>query len=213
MWPGVEEMLTTRSDGGRDGMEVVQGSRGMPSAAWKSRSGRNRGWLVPTLAAASLTLLFSTGFLMLELRSTRVQVQQLADRADLLSEWTAKWGDGARLVERTARLADGRRGQGRALELAFLGQEDIRLGSLVELLRGVPEDRVLFDASRIETLRRLPTGPHPELRHALTVLDQAVRELGGSGGIRAGDLAEWLATSDLPADLALPKSPIIDILS
>jgi len=213
IWTRVEESLAIQREGespesggpGRTG--VASGTVPQPRTGWKW------GWIVPTLAAASAVLLLSTGLLFQELRSARSQVRRMADQAQILAQLAAEWSDGANVVERTARLAEGGRSHGRALDLAFLGQEDIRLASLLELLRNLPPDRVLFHSSRLETLRRIPARPSPELKQALDVLDRAVREMGSSEEVRAGDLAEWLATSDLPADLALPKSPIIEILS
>jgi len=219
MWPTVEAAV---GRGARPGAAVARepaeraGQGASESPVRPLTGGR---WLMPALAAASVVLLLSTGFLAAELRSTRNQVRHMAEQADRLSVWVAAVGNGANLVERTAKLGEGRSGHRRALSLAFLGQDDIRLEALVSLLRNLPEDEVLFRTSQLRSLARTPAPPSPELREFLSLLERAAGEMGAAGQtdaageVRAGDLAEWLATSGFPADLALPKSPIMEIFS
>jgi hypothetical protein len=176
-------------------------------------------WQIPVLAAAAVVLLFSTGFLAKELRTTRAQVQDLANQADLLSVWIGSSGEGANLVQRTANLAGGPSTRGRALALAFLGQDDIRLENLVDLLRSLPDEEVLFRVSQLQTVGRTPSMTASGSREVLALLERAAGDLGVTQEpgqdreIRAGDLADWLATSGLSPDLVVPKSPIIEIIS
>lgn len=176
-------------------------------------SRRSTTWLLPTLAAASMALLFSTGFLFLELKRSETRSVRLAgqmadlqeeiDRSDANGEW----------IQRTAQLAGNRRSRARALDYALAGQEGVTVATLVELLGRYPEDMVLFEASEIESLLGMSVRPPPELRRLLSSLAVGLTTLDDPREVRAGELAKWLATSGLPQDLVVPKSPLLALLS
>lgn len=177
------------------------------------KSLRRTPWMIPTLAAASVALLLSTGFLFSQLRKSEGRVQQLSQQVGEYQQWLALQDGGSDLVHRTAELAGGRRNRARALDHALAGKENITIGTLIDLLERYPESMVLFDTSQIEGLSRRTSRPHPELRGILAVLGDAFDTLGDSEGVRVGEFTEWLASSRLPMDMALPKSPLMDLLS
>ena len=70
-----------------------------------------------------------------------------------------------------------------------------------------------IDADRVDALSRPTSRPPPELRQVLAVLGDALGTLGDADGVRVGEFAAWLASSSLPLDMVLPKSPLVDLLS
>jgi hypothetical protein len=203
IWPRVEGELR-----GKDG--IVESLRpvgiGAPSTLRVP-------WLVPSLAAASVALLLSTGFLFNALRSTAARGEQLAtqitelqqdfDELDARTEW----------VERTANLAGRGRNRARALSFQFAGQESISVKALVELLQRYPPETILLDASQMRSLIGTTRQPPQELKELLTLLSDALSYRPAPRAVRVGDLAEWLTAADLPDDLALPKASLIELLS
>jgi hypothetical protein len=175
--------------------------------------GRSHNWILPTLAAAAVVLLFSTGFLFSELRKAETQGAQLAGQIVDLQEEINENDANAEWIQRTGRLAGNRRSRARALDYVLAGQEGITVAALVELLEKYPADMVLFEASQIDNLLGTPMRPPPELRRLLSAVASALATLGDAQGVRAGELARWLATSGLPQDLMVPKTPLIDLLS
>jgi hypothetical protein len=201
MWPKVQaEVAPQPVDAPIDVPEEPSGLRSFP-------------WLVPTLAAASVALLFSTGFLFSELRQTKARGMQLAEQIGELETGLAELDPKTEWVERTAQLAGGERNRARALNYVLAGQESITVEALMELLGKYPADLVLFEASQVENLLGTSVRPPPELRDLFGFLAKAMTTLGELKEVRAGDLAEWLATSGLPPDMVVPKSPLIELLS
>ena len=174
---------------------------------------RRFGWAIPALAAASIALLFSTGFLFSELRQTQVREQQLAQQVVAIDRWLVDLDGESGLFERTAALAGRGKHRGRALEHALAGQDQVELATLIEMLGDLPEGEILFNASQVDALKRVTSRPSPEMREILAILDEVLPGLERAGDVRAGDLAEWLAESELPTDLLLPKSPLIELFS
>jgi len=167
-------------------------------------------WHVPTLAAASVTLLFFAGFLFSELKRSEARELQLAQQVGELD----RSGDGrTEWVERTAELAGGGRNRARALDYVLSGQDYVTLDALLEILGRYPESIILFDAAQVEALSGTNSRPPPELRKILAALGDPLTTLGDAEGIRVGEFAEWLASLSLPPDMILPKSPLIELLS
>jgi hypothetical protein len=170
--------------------------------------------LVPLLAAASVVLLLSTGFLLAELRGAKAEARELAGQLDALQGWLAGFPDhGGDLVRRTAELPRAGSPRARALDYALTGQERVRISTLRDLLAGLPEGEVLFTRSRLAELQRFASRPSPEMREVLGVLDSVLPKTQEATEVRAGDLADWLRASGLPADLDVPKSPLIQLFS
>ena len=167
-------------------------------------------WFVPTLAAASIALLFSASFLFSELKRSEARELQLAQQVgelDRLVVGRTEW------VERTAKLAGGGRNRARALDYVLSGQDYVTLDALLEILGRYPERMVLFDAPQVEALSGTTSRPPPELRKILAVLGDALTTLGDAEGVRVGEFAEWLASLSFPPDMVLPKSQLIELLS
>jgi len=182
-----------------------------------SRPGRDRGrrlpWLAPTLAAASVALLFSTGFLFSELRRSSHRETELAQRIGDLEQGLADLGARTDWMERTASLGAAGRRTARAVDFMLAGRESLTVADLQNLLGRYPRDLVVLEASRIQELTTSNTPPPPELREILSLVAQAYSDLGGGQGLRAGDLQEWLEGSDLPPDMVLPKGHLLGLLS
>ena len=213
VWSGVESGIEERG-----GMAPARDSEKLPAdispdVSAETPGTRRFGWFVPTLAAASVALLLSTGFLFSELRRSEGRERQLVQQVGDLDRWIAGQDGGSELVRRTAELAGGRTNRARALDFALSGQENITVETLLALLEKYPKTMVLFDASQIEGLSESTSRPSPELRGILTVLNDAFATLGSPEGVRVGEFVDWLASSQLPLDMALPKSPLVDLLS
>jgi hypothetical protein len=170
-------------------------------------------WFVPTLAAASIALLFSASFLFSELKRSEARELQLAQQVGELERGLAEVDARTEWVERTASLAGSRRNRARALAFALSGQDSITVETLFELLGSYPADLVLLNASQVDAIMRTTSRPPPDLRGILVALGDALTDLGYERGVRAGDLVEWLASSGLPRDMVLPKSQLIELLS
>ncbi len=175
-----------------------------------------RAWLVPTLAAASVALLFSTGFLFSELRRMEATGSQLAEEVGTLRTEMAALTVRTEEVERTAELAGRNSYQARALDFLTTGPESLTLGDLIEVLESLSDDEVLLEASQVRRYRRLHTIVPRETREIgeiLRILYREVWKRGAPQDIRAGELAEWLANSGIPRDQALPTSRLAQLLS
>jgi len=197
MWPGVQAEVAAQR------MDVSAGTSGLGGLPW----------LIPTLAAASVMLLFSTGFLFSELRRTEASGIRLTQQVGELERGLAELDARTEWVERTASLAGSRRNRARALAFALSGQDSITVETLLELLGSYPADLVLLNASQVDAILRTTSRPPPDLRGILVALGDALTDLGYERGVRAGDLVEWLASSGLPRDMVLPKSQLIELLS
>ena len=162
------------------------------------------GWLVPTLAAATVALLFATGFLFWEMRQLRAREDVLAQQVVEQRRWLAELevSAGADPVARTAALA-GRSPWVRALSR----QETISLEGLRSLLRAMPGDRVLLEAERLEAVRRSPAPLTPPL------LREVLARIQGDDGVRARDLLRALETLDVGPETTVPVSELVDLVS
>jgi hypothetical protein len=195
------------------GVSAETSGSGATRPPWRRRRARSQTWLVPALAAASVALLLSTGFLFLRLRSAESTGARLASEVADLQRDMAGFGARTEWVQRTAQLAGSRRTQARALDFALLGQDTVTVQALLDLLEQLPPDLVLFDTSRVEGLLGAPVRPSPELREILMGMAGALPSPGHDGGVRAGELERWLAASGLPRDLSVPKAALLDLLS
>jgi hypothetical protein len=206
-----EELLAGVWTGVEARMEEAEGNRGRRTS--RGRPGPlQRPWLVPSLAAASTVLLFSTGFLLAELKQSQGREEQLARQVGEMGEWLGRSGTSDPWVARTARLTAGRN-LARALDFGRPGQDYLELATLSRMLQAVPEDKVLLRPSLLEALTRIASRPNPSMRELMGILGEPPPGLGDARGVRAGDLLEWLAALDLPPDTALPKSPLLELLS
>jgi hypothetical protein len=205
VWPRVEKETSPSRVSGAVSREILPG--------WlRPMQGR---WMIPALAAASLVLLLSTGFLVTELTATRARANRMAEQIQVLDLWRTEMANGRNLLERTALLGDESRSRSRrrALDFALYGGDRVSVQTLVQLLEALPRDEVLFDARRLNGARRLSGRPSPDTMELLDLLDSVVPEPGSLGEVTAGDLARWLAASDLPGSLVLPKSPLKELFS
>jgi hypothetical protein len=182
---------------------------GVSAATFRDRPGT---WLIPSLAAASMALLFSTGFLFSEVRRVEDEGSRLVEQVEDL-QWEIRALDmRTEWVERTAQLAGRRRSEARTLDYLLIGKESVTVAALVDLLEMYPADRVLFEAGQVEGLLGTSIRRPQELRDVLSILADAITALENPEEIRAGELAEWLAAS-LPAETVLPKSSLLELLS
>jgi hypothetical protein len=218
--PRVEKSLETPPLGGsQESKSVFQRLEASPQTRDQGRRRRSsdrqpwKAWLVPTLAAASAVLLFSTGFLFSELRRVRAAGSQLAQEVGALQAEMAALEIRTEEVERTAELGGRNAYQARALDFLTTGPESPTLGDLIELLESFSDDEVLLEASQIRTLRRPPTLIPGEIREILKILYGEIQNRGTPQDIMAGELAEWLANSGIPLDQALPTSRLKQLLS
>lgn len=195
------------------GVSAETSDSGATRSPSRRRGGRSRGWLVPTLAAASVALFLSTGFLFVRWRGAESMGARLASEVAELRRETAGSGARPEWVQRTAQLAGSRRTQARALDFALLGQDTVTVQALLDLLEQLPPDLVLFETSRVEGLLGAPVRPPPELREILVGMAGAISTLEEDRGVRVGDLERWLAASGLPRNLSVPKAVLLDLLS
>jgi len=220
MWGRVTESLGGEGgvewSGDRRSVSPEGGSRGSAPGAGGSGSRWRRlgvhGWLVPTLAAASLLLLFATGFLYLELNRLRDREASLAQQVEEQQRWLAdlEGGPSADPVARTAALA-GRNPWLRALSR----QETITVDGLRVLLERMPGDRMVMTKGQLDAaLRsRFPLSAS-FLSEVLARVDEDVPGRGDAGGgVRAGDLLRVLNGLDVSPELSVPTSELMDLLS
>ena len=201
VWPRVEAEVES-------GAGDVPAETGFPMGHQGGRIKRFS-WLVPTLAAASVALLFSTGLLYSELKRSEAREVQLARQVGEMDRWMAGLDGGSGLVQRTAELAGGGKNRARAVGYALSGGESLTLDSLLDLLGRYPQGKILFDASQLLALSETTSRPPPELREILTLLGDALTTLGDADGVRVGEFAEWLASSSLPPDMIPASTPWI----
>jgi hypothetical protein len=202
-----EELLASVWDGVRAGLKADAADSGAPGS-FRERvvvpiRPRFR-WVVPTLAAATVVLVFSTGFLSVALGSARDReatlTQQVAEQQRWLSELGATpFADPA---ARTAALA-GRSPWTRALSR----QESISIQGLQALLERVPGDRAVLSQAQLDSVLRSRTPlPVPLLREALARIDDGE-------GVLARDLLRALETLDVSPDMRVPTAELMDLLS
>jgi hypothetical protein len=214
--PSLEELATSVPQEHLDSMwsAVATGVKWDPIAQRSAGRPKHRlGWIIPALAAASVALLFSTGFLFSELRQSASRETALAERMGDLEQGLADLGARTDWIERTGRLASAGRRSARVVDFLLTGKESLTVADLQALLDRYPSDMIVLEASRVEDLTTSNTPPPPEFREVLSLIAEAHSDRGGHQGVRAGDLKEWLEESDLPPDLVLPKAHILELLS
>lgn len=200
VWAGVEEGIGVGPEAGRT-LEITGGSRREEGVAGRRRS---IGWLVPTLAAASLALLFSSGFLLKELNQGQIREAALAQQVSEQQRWFAELQTGSKVdpVARTASLA-GRDPWMRALSR----QENITIRGLQTLLARMPGDRTVLSRIQLDAIleSRTPT--------RFRFLRNAVQGFDGAEGVSAAELLEALETLDQNDDLTVPTAELVALLS
>lgn len=163
------------------------------------RSPPRRGWLVPALAAASLTLLVGCGYLLMEVGRLRERSDALVRRVEQQERWLTELNTGPDLGPRarTAALAGGAGWQ------RMLARRDrISVAELRELLEAVPAELTVLDAGRLRGLRReLPFG---------TGIPAATRDLlDPEDGLQAGELLRLLDALNLDSSWSLAVSRLL----
>jgi hypothetical protein len=194
VWPKVREGM-----GFRDGTSSPRAIRG-PGVGRRSF----QRWVVPTLAAASVALLFSTGFLIRETRRLSEEGALLAQQVVEQERWMAELGSlsAADPVKRTAALA-GRSPFARALSR----QETISIGGLQSLLERMPGDRRVLSRAQLDAVLRNRIGlSQPLLREALAGIE-------ARDGVRARELIRALEDMDVGPGFTLPTADLVEILS
>jgi hypothetical protein len=189
MWDGVSQGLPTRS----------------PFFKGSSR------WLVPTLAAACVAFLFSTGFLAMErARLTRdtealtLQAEALAQQVTEQQRWMAAsdLDTSTDPVVRTAALA-GRTPFARVLSR----EETISIHGLRSLLERMPSDRTVLSRAQLDAVLRNRAGlSQPLLREALV-------GIGTRDGVQAQELIRALESLDVSPGFTVPTADLMKILS
>lgn len=162
-------------------------------------------WLVPTLAAASLTLLFSTGYLAMETRRLSGESAGLAQQVEEQQGWMAELeaaATSADPVVRTAALA-GRNPFTRALSR----EESISISSLQGLLERMPGDRMILSRAQMDAVLRNRAGlSQPLFRELLAGID-------ARDGVQARDLIRALDAAEVSPGLMVPTADLLEILS
>ena len=165
----------------------------------KTRPGK-ASWLVPTLAAASLTLVFSTGFLLSELRRAESRGMRLAQQIIQLEEGMAAGNRQTEAAERTSNLG------GRSTLILALAREDrMSVAGLQDRLRKLPGNTTLLEASQVAALLENTPPWTP------AVWREALEAMGGEG-ISVQDLLGFLESSPLGSDVTIPTSQLIELL-
>lgn len=160
-------------------------------------------WLVPTLAAATLILLMSTGFFYWESARLQDRATALARQVEDQQHWMAELElNASDPVARTAALA-GRNPWARALSR----QEEISLRNLRSLLARVPADRIILSQEQMEAVLR----NRPPL--ALPLLREALGRISGTNGVTAQELMAALDGLDVNPDTTVPTADLIALLS
>lgn len=200
-----EEMLEdmwSRVEGSLPFHDAKKAPIGQPSGLPRRRP--SFGWALPALAAATLALLFSSGFLLWETRRLSDESALLAQQVLEQRRWMSEMEAGAVSdpVVRTAALA-GRNPFARALSR----QDEISVGGLQNLLERIPGDRIILDGARLDGLL-LSRGAisQPLLRDLLDTFD-------GREGVQARDLIRALESMDVSPTLTVPTSDLMEILS
>jgi hypothetical protein len=199
VWPTVEDAVREGGPGGIRGASDAAGAFRIP-AHTHSR------WLVPTLAAASVALLFSTGFLFSELRNTEARESQLADRIGQLEDDLAGLNERTVAVERTAGLS-ARSGWARAINLSLGSPETVTIGWLKEMLGGMQPDAHVLSKSELDDLMgsRFSRG-FGRLR--VSIPGESIAD-----GLNVAELLTLLEELNLDPDQTVPADRLMDILS
>jgi hypothetical protein len=204
MWDHVNQGITDRgTDRGEaeDTAAVVSPARG---ASIAKRSLPAFKFLVPTLAAACVALLFSTGFLASELSDLQEREAGLAQQITEQQQWLAELGGGSSddPVIRTAALA-GRNPFARALSR----EETISISGLQSLLERMPGDRTVLSRAQLDAVLRNRAGlSQPLLREALAGID-------ARDGVQARDLIRALDAMEVGPGFTVPTADLMEILS
>jgi hypothetical protein len=164
-------------------------------------------WLVPTMAAASLFLLFATGFLLGELKRLRGREQVLVQRVIEHEKWLAELDLRTTTdpLARTAGLVTKR-----PWERVLSRRESVSISELEELLERLPARTTIVGASEWEALlESVPFWMNSAWRGAI----ELVR---ADDGIQPGELLELLGNLDVDPSrkistnriLALTRRPV-----
>jgi hypothetical protein len=199
VWPTVEDAVRGGGPGGIRGASDASGSSRILAYLHSS-------WLVPTLAAASVVLLFSTGFLFSELRNTEARESQLAERIGQLEDDLAELNGRTVAVERTAGLAS-RRPWARAVNLSLGSQESVTVGWLQEMLGNMQPDAHVLSKSEWDDLMgsRFSRG-FGRLR--VSIPGESIAD-----GLTVAELLTLLEELNLDPDQTVPADRLMDILS
>lgn len=182
-------------------MEAVRSADASPGGSGVV-AGRIGPRLVPWMAAASLVLLASTGFLGAEVMRLREQAGVLALEVEA-----------RRAQVEGLRVAGPPNSRGAvALRTGILPGGLVRGGTVtvadvVELLRGLPADRVVLREDQVRALLRRPGAlGRSELRALAGRIPPA-------GGVTAGDLVAALSEGGIDPESELDAGRLMDLLS
>jgi len=199
-----EELLGTVWDGVRRDMD----SRAADSVRVAPFAGPSRPffrWLVPTLAAATVALLLSTGFLAMETRRLTDETASLAQQVKEQRRWMAELEattPSTDPVARTAALA-GRSSFTRALSR----EENISIVRLQSLLERMPGDRMVVSQDQVDAVLRSRAGlSQPLIRELLAGID-------ARDGVRVRDLIRALDALEVGPGFMVPTADLMEILS
>lgn len=171
---------------------------------WRPGVWQSSRWLVPTMAAASLFLLFATGFLLGELKRLREREQTLVQRVIEHEKWLAELDQrtAADPVARTTGLATKR-----PWERALARRESVSIAELEGLLERLPARTTIFGASEWEALlERVPFW----MSSALSGATGMVR---AEDGIQPGELLELLGNLDVDPGRRIPTARLLSLAS
>jgi len=206
VWSGVQAGLKARPESAPGAGSREAPPNRPPDAPAGTPKASGFPWLVPTLAAASVVLLFSTGFLFSELRQTDTRRVELAEQVGELEKGLAGLNERTAAVERTADLA-GRNRWIRALSMSLGRQESVSIEEVRRMVNRLPPDRPLFTATEVEAfLGGLGSWGFPDF--GVEVSDKA-----GPDGLSAQELLAVFDSLDLPPDLTIPASRLRNFIS
>ena len=201
MWEAVREDLSSRQPGHGESAAAVPEESSL--ALNHPRLQPRARWLVPALAAATLALLFSTGFLYWQTTELQSRAAALAQQVEDQRHWMAELdADAADPVARTAALA-GRNPWSRALSR----QDQISLADLRDLLARAPGNRVILSQAQLDAVlrNRMPLSP--------PILRDAMGRIQGTDGVTAAELLAALDGLDASPDTTLPTKELMALFS
>jgi hypothetical protein len=160
-------------------------------------------WFVPTLAAAAVALLVSTGFLYWQTTRLRAQATALSRQVEDQRHWMAELElAGSDPIARTAALA-GRSPWNRALSR----QDKISVASLRSLLERAPRDRVILSRNQVEAVLRNRISLFPP------ILKDVLSRIESGDGVTVDELLEALDGLGINPETTVPTAELVALLS
>ncbi len=220
VWPRVEDVVKEGKEGGLGGVsaetrghwvgpgkrENVRARETPEQSGGKTPWHRRSTWLIPFLAAASMALLFSTGFLVTQLRKSGMSEIRLARQVEELEAGLNELQGRIDGIERTGILAS-QSPWARAFSLdlsPLTSQESIRVEWIQQTLQKLPPDTPLLTASQVGGILRSP------LSRGFPGLREQLAEHSAADGLSAQELLLVIEGIQLDPDQLIPTSRLRD---